>query len=137
MEDIITRRIIYKSCARSPVEFKIVPKTSKADRRPERPVLKCNKCGSTPPLAKTYIWNTKINGVQIIEGVECAEESEEYYQYSASDDTPTEDYPIGNMIAFFEVTKVRTHFPQYSEDCYNLINIQEARMFKTKTPRGK
>ena len=48
-----------------------------------------------------------------------------------------EDYPIENITAFFEVTEVHTHLPQYSEDCCNLINIQDARMCKTKPAKGK
>ncbi|MBW0577821.1 hypothetical protein O181_117536 [Austropuccinia psidii MF-1] len=54
-----------------------------------------------------------------------------------SEDTPVEDYPIKNITAFFEVTEVHTHLPQYSEDCYSLINIQDSRMCKTKPARGK
>ncbi|MBW0578023.1 hypothetical protein O181_117738 [Austropuccinia psidii MF-1] len=46
------------------------------------------------------------------------------------------DYAIENITTFFEVTEVHTNLPQYSEDCYNLINIQDARMCKTKPARG-
>ncbi|MBW0474868.1 hypothetical protein O181_014583 [Austropuccinia psidii MF-1] len=42
-----------------------------------------------------------------------------------------------NITAFFEVTEVHTYLPQYSEDFYNLINIQDARMCKTKLAKGK
>ncbi|MBW0555637.1 hypothetical protein O181_095352, partial [Austropuccinia psidii MF-1] len=56
---------------------------------------------------------------------------------AVSEDKPVEDYPIKKIIAFFDVTEVHTHFPQYSEDCHNLINIQDARMCKTKPARGK
>ena len=81
---------------------------------------------------------TKINEVQVIEQIQCTEEKEESDQDSAvSEDTPVEDYPIENISAFFEVTEVHTHLPQYSEDCCNLINIQDARMCKTKPARGK
>ncbi|MBW0481636.1 hypothetical protein O181_021351 [Austropuccinia psidii MF-1] len=79
-----------------------------------------------------------MNEVEVIEEVQCTEEKEESDQYSAvSEDTPLEDYPIEKTTAFFEVTEVHTHLPQYSEDCYNLINIQDARMCKTKPARGK
>ncbi|MBW0573251.1 hypothetical protein O181_112966 [Austropuccinia psidii MF-1] len=106
--------------------------------RIERPVLKCHKCGVTSHLANTCTKKTKINEVQVIEGIQCTEEKEESDQDSAvSEDTPVEDYPIEKITAFFEVTEVHTHFPQYSEDCYNLINIQDARMCKTKPARGK
>ncbi|MBW0522992.1 hypothetical protein O181_062707 [Austropuccinia psidii MF-1] len=43
MEDIITRKEIGKTCTRGPVESKMVSKTSREDKRPERPVLKCHK----------------------------------------------------------------------------------------------
>ncbi|MBW0521333.1 hypothetical protein O181_061048 [Austropuccinia psidii MF-1] len=81
---------------------------------------------------------TKVNEVQVIEAVQCAEEKEEYDLDSAIfEDTPVEDYPIKTITAFFEVTEVHTHFTQYSEDCHNLINNQDARMCKTKPARGK
>ncbi|MBW0468687.1 hypothetical protein O181_008402 [Austropuccinia psidii MF-1] len=96
---------------------KIVPKTSREDRRPERPVLKCHKCGSTSCLANTCHKNTKINEVKVIEEVQCTEEKEESDQDSpVAEDIPAEEYPIENITAFFQVTEVNTHFPQYSED---------------------
>ncbi|MBW0556917.1 hypothetical protein O181_096632 [Austropuccinia psidii MF-1] len=138
MEDIITRTRIGKTWTRIPMESKMVPKIPREDKRSERPVLKCHKCGSTSHLANTCTKKTKINEVQVIEGIQCTEEKEESDQDSAvSEDTPVEDYPIENITDFFEVTEVHTHLPQYSEDCCNLINIQDARMCKTKPARGK
>ncbi|MBW0591998.1 hypothetical protein O181_131713 [Austropuccinia psidii MF-1] len=119
-------------------ESKIVSKIPREDRGPEKPVLKCNKCGSTSNLAKTCTKKTKINEVKVIEEVHCTEEEEESYQHSSiSEDTTVEDYPIENITASFEVRKVHTDLPQYSEDCYKLINIQDTRMCKTKPARGK
>ncbi|MBW0480367.1 hypothetical protein O181_020082 [Austropuccinia psidii MF-1] len=138
MEDIITRTRIGKSWTRSPMESQIIPKTSEEDRRPERPVLKCYKCGCTSNLAKTCTKRTKINEFHVIEEVQCAEEKEESDQYwEISDDTQAEDYPIENITAFLEVTEVHNHLPQNSTDCYSLINIQEASMCNTKPSRGK
>ncbi|MBW0586949.1 hypothetical protein O181_126664 [Austropuccinia psidii MF-1] len=138
MEDIITRTRIGTTWTRIPMESKMVTKILREDKRPERPVLKCHKCGSTSHLANTCTKKTKINEVQVIEGIQCTEEKEESDQDSAvSEDTPVEDYPIENITAFFEVTEVHTHLPQYSEDCCNLMNIQDARMCKTKPARGK
>ncbi|MBW0527310.1 hypothetical protein O181_067025 [Austropuccinia psidii MF-1] len=97
----------------------MVSKTSREDKRPEIPVLKCHKCGSTSNLANTCTKKTKINEAQVIEEVQL------------------EDYPIENIEYFFEVTEVHTHLPHYSEDCHNLINIQDARMCKTKHAREK
>ncbi|MBW0540047.1 hypothetical protein O181_079762 [Austropuccinia psidii MF-1] len=76
MEDIITRKRTGKARTREPMESKRIPKTSKEDRRPERSVLKCHKCGSTSHLANTFTKNSKINKFQVIEEVQCAEEKE-------------------------------------------------------------
>ncbi|MBW0571217.1 hypothetical protein O181_110932 [Austropuccinia psidii MF-1] len=138
IEDITARTRIGKICNKIPIESKIVPKISREDKRPEKPVLKCHKCGSTAHLGHTCTKKTKINEVQVIEEVQCTEEKEESDQDSSvSEDTPVEDYPIQNITYFFEVKEVHTHLPQYSEDCYNLINMQDFRMCKTKPARGK
>ncbi|MBW0480210.1 hypothetical protein O181_019925 [Austropuccinia psidii MF-1] len=138
MEDIITRTRIGKAWTRVPMESKIVSKTSREDKRPERPVLECHICRSTLHFPNICTKKTKINEAQVIEEAQCTEGKEKSYLHSAvSGDAPVEDYPIENITAFFEVTEVHTHSPQYSEDCHSLINIQDARMFKTKPARGK
>ncbi|MBW0544571.1 hypothetical protein O181_084286 [Austropuccinia psidii MF-1] len=138
MEDIITRTRIGKTWTRVPMESKIVSKSYREDKRPERPVLKCHKCGNTSHLHNTFTKKTNIDEAQIIEEVQCTEEKEDSDLDSAvSEDTPVEDYPIENITASFEVTEVHTHLPKYSEDCHNLINIQDSRMCKTKPSRGK
>ncbi|MBW0505374.1 hypothetical protein O181_045089 [Austropuccinia psidii MF-1] len=112
MEDIITRTRIGKAWTRSPIESKIVQKNSRKDRRPKRPVLEFCKCGSTLNLATNCTKKTKINDVQIIEEIQCAEEKEESDQYSViSEDTPAEYYSIENITAFFEVTEFHTSLP--------------------------
>ncbi|MBW0574198.1 hypothetical protein O181_113913, partial [Austropuccinia psidii MF-1] len=114
MEDIITRTRIGKTWTRVPMEYKMVSKASREDKRTERPVLKCNKCGSTSNLANTCTKKTNINEVQVIEEVQCTEEKEESDLDSAvSEDTPVKDYSIESITAFWEVTEVHTHLPQY------------------------
>ncbi|MBW0537960.1 hypothetical protein O181_077675 [Austropuccinia psidii MF-1] len=138
MEDIINRTRIGKTWTKISIESKMVPKISREDRSPEKAVLKCHKCGSTSNLGNTCTKKTKINEVQVIEEVQCTGEKEESdLDSTVSEDTPVEDYTIERITAFFEVTEVHTHLPQYSEDCNNLINIQDARMCKTKPARGK
>ncbi|MBW0528958.1 hypothetical protein O181_068673 [Austropuccinia psidii MF-1] len=135
MEDITTRTRIGKTWIKNPMESKMIPKISREDKKP---ALKCHKCGSTSHLANSCIRKTKINEVQVIEDVQCGEEKEESDQDSSvSEDTPVENYYIENITSFFEVTEVHTHFPQYGEDCHNLINIQDARVCKTKLVIGK
>ncbi|MBW0512062.1 hypothetical protein O181_051777 [Austropuccinia psidii MF-1] len=138
MEDIITRTRIGKTWTKVLMESKMVSKMSIEDKRPERPVWKCHKCGSTSNLANTCTKKTKINEAQVIEEAQCTEEKEEYDLYSAvSEDTSVENYPIEKITAFFEVTEVHTNLPKYSEDGHDLINIEEARMCKNKPARGK
>ncbi|MBW0548051.1 hypothetical protein O181_087766 [Austropuccinia psidii MF-1] len=138
MEDFITRTRIGKTWTKIPIKYRMVPKIPREDRRPEKPVLKCHKCGSTSHLASTCTKRTKINEVKVIEEVQYTEEKEESNQDSeVSEDTPVEDHPIETIAALFEVTEVHTHLPQYSKDCYNLINIQNAKMCRPKTARGK
>ncbi|MBW0556806.1 hypothetical protein O181_096521 [Austropuccinia psidii MF-1] len=112
MSDIITRTRIGKTWTKIPMESKIISKVPREDRRPEKPVLKCHKCGSTSNLAKTCTKKTKINEAQVIEEVQCTEGKEESDLDSAvSEDTTVEDYTIENITAFFEVTEVHTHLP--------------------------
>ncbi|MBW0501080.1 hypothetical protein O181_040795 [Austropuccinia psidii MF-1] len=73
MEDVITRTRIGKTWTKIPIESKMVPKISREDKRPERPVLKCHQCGSTSNLANTCPKKTKINEAQVIEEVQCTE----------------------------------------------------------------
>ncbi|MBW0537109.1 hypothetical protein O181_076824 [Austropuccinia psidii MF-1] len=138
MENIITRTRIGKTWTKIPIESKMVPKISRENRRPDKPVLKCNKCGRTSHLANTCTKKTKINEFKVIEEIQCTEKKEESdLDCEVSEDTPVEDYSIEKITSFFEVTDIHTHLPQYSEDCNNLINIQDARMCKTKPARGK
>ncbi|MBW0504002.1 hypothetical protein O181_043717 [Austropuccinia psidii MF-1] len=137
MEDIITKPNIGKTWTRVPMESKMVSKASREDKRRERPVLKCHKCGSSSHLANTCTKKEKINEVQLIKEVQRTEEKEESDLDSAvSEDTPVDDYPIENITAFFQVTELHTHLPQYSEDFNSLINIQAARMCKPKPARA-
>ncbi|MBW0492348.1 hypothetical protein O181_032063 [Austropuccinia psidii MF-1] len=120
------------------MESKMVLNISREDKRPEKPVLKYHKCGSTSHLANTCTKKTNINEDKVIEEAQYTEEEEESDLESAvSEDTLVEDYPIVIITGFLEVTEIHTHLPQYSEDCHNLINIQDARMRKTKPARGK
>ncbi|MBW0560661.1 hypothetical protein O181_100376 [Austropuccinia psidii MF-1] len=116
----------------------MVSKIFRNDKRPETPVLKCHKCESTSHLANTCTKKMKIHEVQIIEEVQYTKEKEESDQDSAvSEEKPVEDHSIENITACFEVREVHTHLPQYSDDCYNLINIQDAPICKTKPAKGK
>ncbi|MBW0528673.1 hypothetical protein O181_068388 [Austropuccinia psidii MF-1] len=138
MEYIITRTRIGKTWTRVPMESKMVSKTSREHKRPERPVLKCHKSRSTSNFPNNCTKKAKINEAQVIEEAQCIEEKEESdLDFAVSEETPVEDYPIQNITDFLEITEVHTHLAQYSKDYLNLINIQYARMCRTKPSRGK
>ncbi|MBW0572623.1 hypothetical protein O181_112338 [Austropuccinia psidii MF-1] len=100
MEDTITRTSIGKTWTEIPIESKIVSKIPGEDRRLEKPILKCHKCGSTSNLDNSCTKKTKIYEVQVIEEVHCTEEKEESDEDSAiSEETPVEDYHIENITA--------------------------------------
>ncbi|MBW0551971.1 hypothetical protein O181_091686 [Austropuccinia psidii MF-1] len=67
MKDNITRTRIGKTWTKNPMESRMTQNISREDKRPERPVLKCHKCGSTSHLANTCAKKPKINEVQVIE----------------------------------------------------------------------
>ncbi|MBW0508917.1 hypothetical protein O181_048632 [Austropuccinia psidii MF-1] len=70
--------------------------------------------------------------------VQYTDKKEESDQDSAVfNETLVEDYSIEKITNFFEVTEINTHLPQYSENFYGLINIQDSRMCKSETARGK
>ncbi|MBW0477453.1 hypothetical protein O181_017168 [Austropuccinia psidii MF-1] len=67
MKDKLTTTRICETWTRNPMESKMIPNIFKEHKRPERPVLKCHKCGSTSHLANIFTKKTKINEVQVIE----------------------------------------------------------------------
>ncbi|MBW0541103.1 hypothetical protein O181_080818 [Austropuccinia psidii MF-1] len=73
MEYIISRTKIGKAWTRNPMESNMVPKNYREDKRPEKPVLKCHKCGSTSYLSNTFTKKTKINEPKFIEDVQDTE----------------------------------------------------------------
>ncbi|MBW0574853.1 hypothetical protein O181_114568 [Austropuccinia psidii MF-1] len=76
MEDVITRTRIGKTWTKIPMESKMVSKIPREDRRREKPLLKCHKCGITSNLVNTCTKKTKINEVQVIEEDHFTEEKE-------------------------------------------------------------
>ncbi|MBW0539037.1 hypothetical protein O181_078752 [Austropuccinia psidii MF-1] len=103
--DIITRTIICQTWNGNPMESIMVPNNLREDKIPERPVLNFHKWGITSQLAKTCTQKTKINEVQVMEEVQNTKEKEESNQNAAIyGNTLVEDYPIENIVTFFEVT---------------------------------
>ncbi|MBW0493907.1 hypothetical protein O181_033622 [Austropuccinia psidii MF-1] len=107
MEDITTRTKIGRNWYKPPIDNKISGK----------PIPKPNKPHDKAPL--------KCN--------ECGK--------SDSEPSEEEEFPdelsIENINVSFEVIEVHTHLPQYSDECMDLIHVQDAKMQKTKPATGK
>ncbi|MBW0551512.1 hypothetical protein O181_091227 [Austropuccinia psidii MF-1] len=141
MEDITTRTKLGRNWYKPPMDNKTSGKPIPKPNKPhDKAPLKCHKCGSTPHLANTCPKNTKINEIEI-EKDDTRETNGFPVHESDSEPSKEEELPdelsIENINVSFAVTEVHTHLPQYSDECTDLIHVQDAKMQKTKPARGK
>ncbi|MBW0587330.1 hypothetical protein O181_127045 [Austropuccinia psidii MF-1] len=140
MEEIITRKKIGRNWYKPPMDnntsWKPIPKPNKShDKAP----LKCHKCGSTSYLANTCPKKTSINEIEIEKAEDTKEKNNVSLHYSDSEPSEEEvpdELSIENINVSFEVTEVHTHLPQYSDECMDLIHVQDDKMQKPKPARG-
>ncbi|MBW0503792.1 hypothetical protein O181_043507 [Austropuccinia psidii MF-1] len=124
LEDITTRTKIGRNWYKPPIDNKTSGKPiSKPNKPQERAPLKFHKCGEIEKEDDTK----EANDVYLHESDSEPSEEEEL----------TERLSIENIIVSFEVTKMHTHLPQYSDECMDLIHVEDAKMQKTKPSRGK
>ncbi|MBW0561111.1 hypothetical protein O181_100826 [Austropuccinia psidii MF-1] len=142
MEDITTRTKIGRNWSKSPIDNKTNGKPiSKPNKPQDRLPLKCHKCGSTSHLENTCPKKTRINEINV-EKVEDTKETTDVSLHegdsepSEEEEVP-EEFPIEKINVSFEFTEVHTHLPHYSDECMDLIHVQDAKMQKTKPSRGK
>ncbi|MBW0527481.1 hypothetical protein O181_067196 [Austropuccinia psidii MF-1] len=103
--------------------------------------LKCHQCGCTSHLVNTCPKKKRINEIEI-DKVEYTKETNNVSLHdSDSEASEEEEVPdelsIENIPVSFEVTEVHTHFPQYSDECMDLIHLQDAKIQKSKPAIGK
>ncbi|MBW0563851.1 hypothetical protein O181_103566 [Austropuccinia psidii MF-1] len=107
----------------------------------ERAPLKCHKCGSTSHLPNTCPKKTRINDIEIEKEDNIKEANNVSLHKGDSQPSEEEDLTdilsIENINVSCEVTEVHTHLPQYSNECMDLIQVQDAKMQKAKPARGK
>ncbi|MBW0540629.1 hypothetical protein O181_080344 [Austropuccinia psidii MF-1] len=102
---------------------------------------KCHKCGSTSHLANTFPKKKRINEIEIEKDDYSKEENN--VSLHESDSEPSEAEKLTDKLSIeyinvsFEVAEVHTHLPQYSDECMDLIHVQDAKMQITKAARGK
>ncbi|MBW0587105.1 hypothetical protein O181_126820 [Austropuccinia psidii MF-1] len=113
---------------------------SKPNKTQEILPLRCHKCGSTSHLANTCPKKTRINEIEIEK--DNTKETNDVHEHE-SDSEPSEEEELPDELSIekinvcFEVREVHTHLPQYSDECMDLIHVQDAKMQKTKPARGK
>ncbi|MBW0526384.1 hypothetical protein O181_066099 [Austropuccinia psidii MF-1] len=142
MEDITTRNKIGRNWYQPPMENNTSWKTiSRQNKEQERAPLKFHKFGSTSHLANTCPTKKRINEIEI-EKTEYKVETNDVTVHE-SDSEPSEEeelpYKLGleNIKVSFEVIELHTHLPKYSDECMDLIHVQNAKIQKTKPARGK
>ncbi|MBW0582258.1 hypothetical protein O181_121973, partial [Austropuccinia psidii MF-1] len=140
MEDITTRKKIERNWSKFPIENKTNGKPILKPNKPQdRLPLKCHRCGSTSHLANTFPNKTRINEINVEKVEDTKETTDVSFHESDSEPSEEEEVPeelsIEDINVSFEVTEVHTHLPQYSDECMDLIHVQDAKMQKTKPAR--
>ncbi|MBW0573233.1 hypothetical protein O181_112948 [Austropuccinia psidii MF-1] len=132
MEDITTRTKIGRNQSKSPVDNRTNGKTISKPNKPH---------GSTSHLENICPKKTRINEINIEKVEDTKETPDVSLHESDSEPSEEEEVPeelsIENINVSCEVTEVHTHLPQYSDECMELIHVQDAKMQKTKPARGK
>ncbi|MBW0560570.1 hypothetical protein O181_100285 [Austropuccinia psidii MF-1] len=142
MENITIGTKVGRNCYKSPRDNKTGRKPiSKPNKPQDRLPLKCHKCGSTSHLATTCPKKTTINEINIEKVKDTKGTNDVSLHLSDSEPSEEEEVPeelsIENINVYFEVTEVHTHLPQYSDDCMDLIHMQDSEMQKAKPVQGK
>ncbi|MBW0523886.1 hypothetical protein O181_063601 [Austropuccinia psidii MF-1] len=141
MEDITNRTKIGSNLYKPPMDNKTSGKPiPKPNKQHDKAPLRCHKCGSTSHLANTCPKKTRINEIEIQKD-DTKETKDVSVHESDSEPSEEEELPdelsIENISVSFEVTEVHTHLPQCSDECMDLIHVQDAKIQKTKPTRGK
>ncbi|MBW0528353.1 hypothetical protein O181_068068 [Austropuccinia psidii MF-1] len=142
MEDITSRTKIGRNWLKPPIDNKTSGKPIlKPSKTHDKAPLKCCKFRSTSHLANTCSNKTRINEIEIEKEDDTKEAN--YLSLHESDPEPSEEeeltdkHIIENIDVSFEVTEMHMHLPHYSDECMNLIHVQDAKMKKAKPARGK
>ncbi|MBW0583449.1 hypothetical protein O181_123164 [Austropuccinia psidii MF-1] len=151
LEDIVTRtkigRTWKKLDIKSPNKPFLNKETSKESFKPNtsnnNEQRKCHKCGGIGHLANNFLKKAKINEIVETENQNDKEEESDSYreteesESSESDEINIINAKINNIDIIHEVLDVNSNLPQVGTSDTNLTNIQDAKMYRTKTERGR
>ncbi|MBW0555421.1 hypothetical protein O181_095136 [Austropuccinia psidii MF-1] len=141
-EDINTRTKSFRNWYKPPIENKTSRKPISTLNNPQdRAPLRFHECGSTSHFANTCPKETRINETETDKKDDPKEANDVSLHESDSETSEEEELTdqlgIENTNVSFDVTEVHTHLPQYSDECMDLIHVQEAKMQRPKPARGK
>ncbi|MBW0541079.1 hypothetical protein O181_080794 [Austropuccinia psidii MF-1] len=142
MEDITTSTKIGRNWYKPPIDNKTMRKPIPKQNIPhEKAPLKCDKSGSTSHLANTCPKKTRIHEIEMNKVEDTKETNNVSLHDSDSEHSKEGEVPdelsIENINVSFEVTELHTHVQKYSDECMDLIHLQDAKMQKAKPSRGK
>ncbi|MBW0497419.1 hypothetical protein O181_037134 [Austropuccinia psidii MF-1] len=142
MENITTRAKIGRNWYKPPMNNKTSgKKITKPNKAHKKTPLKCHKCGSKSHLANNCPKNTRISEIEIDKVEDTKEMNNVSLHDSDSGPSEEEEVPdelsIENINVSFEVTEVHIHLQQYSDECMDLIHVQDAKMQKAEHARVK
>ncbi|MBW0559092.1 hypothetical protein O181_098807 [Austropuccinia psidii MF-1] len=139
--EITTRKKIGRNWYKPPMNNKTSGRPILKPNKPhDKAPLKCHNFRSTSHLADTCPKKARINEIEI-EKDDTKVTNDVPVHESDSEPSEEEEVPdelsIENIYVSFEVTDAHAHLPQYSDECMDLIHVQDAKMKKTKPSRGK
>ncbi|MBW0489933.1 hypothetical protein O181_029648 [Austropuccinia psidii MF-1] len=142
MEDITTKTKIGTNWYKPPIDSKNSWKQIlKPNKTHDKDPLKFHECGSTSHLANTCPKKTRINEIEIEKQDDTKEANDVSLHESDSEPSEEEELTdklsIENLNVSLQVTEVHSHLPQYSDECMDIIHVQDTKMQKTKPARGK
>ncbi|MBW0498485.1 hypothetical protein O181_038200 [Austropuccinia psidii MF-1] len=142
MEDITTRKQIGRNRYKPPIDNKACEKQISRPNKPQdRAPLRFDKGGSTSNLSDTCPKKTRINQIEIEKDDDTKEKNDVSLHDSDSETSEEEELTdkliIEKIHVSFEVTEVHNHLPQCSDECMDLIHVQDAKIQNPKPARGK
>ncbi|MBW0543631.1 hypothetical protein O181_083346 [Austropuccinia psidii MF-1] len=131
MEDITTKMKIGRNWCKPSIDNKTSGKPlSKPNKPQEIAPLKCHKCGITSHLSNIYLIKTRTDEITLEEAEDTKGTNDVALHERNSEPSEEEELldklSIENINLSFEVKEVHTHLPEYSDECMDLIHVQNS-----------
>ncbi|MBW0579515.1 hypothetical protein O181_119230 [Austropuccinia psidii MF-1] len=140
LENAIKRRITEQSSAEDIINIleEVTTRTRIGSSRVNLKARKCHICQSTTHLANTCPKKGKINEIDIEKEPDA--EKDDNIEENSDDKSSIfseSSKDIGHINSTFDIKESYSHLPQLSNGQFELSQIQDAQLMKTKPNRGK